>query len=65
MSEIAAAKFSRNAGHDARQVTVRRDEVTAINRSGRGAYAQLAAGEARGLSLTEMAAEKFDRDTYN
>ena len=71
LSQVAAAKFSRSAGHDAQQVVVHRDAVTAIGRSAAGAYPQLAASagltpdEALGLSLTEIAAAKFDRDTDN
>jgi hypothetical protein len=72
LNEIAVAKFNRNAGNDNRQGVVRRSEVTLTSRSFDGAArSQLAASagltpdEARGKSLTDIAAEKFARDTYN
>ena len=73
LREIAVAKFNRSADHDNRQDVVRRADVTVVSRSAdRAAQPQLVASaglrtpeEARGLSLSEIAAEKFDRDTDN
>jgi hypothetical protein len=70
LTEIAAVKFNRDAPGDDRQRVRRGGDVTVISRSvGSGAYAQLLAsagltpGEARGLSLSAIAAAKFDRDS--
>jgi hypothetical protein len=70
VTEIAAAKFSRDTENAQR--VVRREGVTAIARSVAAsdraqlvAAAGLSAEEANGLSLSEIAAAKFDRDTYN
>jgi len=72
LTEIAAVKFNRDSAGDDGQRVERGGDVTAISRSAQGsAWAQLVAGaglapeEARGLSLSEIAAKKFDRDTYN
>jgi hypothetical protein len=70
LTEIAAAKFNRGADGDDRQRVLRGGDVTVISRSvGDRSRSQLAASagltpdEARGLTLTEIAAAKFDRDT--
>ena len=72
LTEIAAAKFNRDSDGDDQQRVVRSGDVTVISRSADGtAWSQLAASagltpeEARGLSLGEIAAAKFDRDTDN
>jgi hypothetical protein len=72
LTEIAAVKFNRDSAGDDGQRVERGGDVTAISRSAGGAaWAQLVASagltpeEARGLSLSEIAAAKFDRDTYN
>ena len=69
LTEIAVAKFNRNADNDNRQYPVRGSGVTAISRStGNAGYAQLVANaglsadEARGMSLTEIAVAKFNRN---
>jgi len=71
LTEIAAAKFNRDDRNDSQRV-LRGGEATVTSRSvGSPAWSQLVASagltpeEARGLSLTEIAAAKFDRDTYN
>jgi hypothetical protein len=72
LTEIAAAKFNRDADADDQQRGVRRGGVTVISRSADGsAWSQLVASagltpeEARGMSLSDIAAAKFDRDTDN
>jgi hypothetical protein len=67
--EIAVAKFNRGAGHDGRQYTVEGGGVTVASRSvAVGGVSQLAANAglsaeaARGLSLTDVAVAKFNRD---
>ena len=69
LSEIAAAKFNRDSDRDDQQTVQHRGDVTAISRSAGGSgWSQLAASagltpeEARGLSLSEIAAAKFARD---
>ena len=67
LTEIAAAKFNRGADGDDQQRVLRPRGVTVMSRSGGSDVAQLAraAGltpdEARGLTLTEIAAAKFNR----
>ena len=70
LTEVAAAKFNRGADSDDQQRVARPDEVTVISRSAvGGASSQLAANagltpdEARGLSLSEIAAAKFARES--
>ena len=72
LTEIAAAKFNRDTSADDAQRVQRPSGVTQITRSlgtdGRRqlvAAAGLSQDEANGLSLTEIARAKFDRDTYN
>jgi hypothetical protein len=72
LTEIAAIKFNRDSDGDNQQRVARPGDVTVISRSADGsAWSQLAASagltpeEARGLSLSDIAAAKFDRDTYN
>jgi hypothetical protein len=69
LTEIAIAKFNRDADSDDRQGVVRRGGVTMTSRSPRNASpSQLAASaglspsEAAGMSLTEIAIAKFNRD---
>ena len=69
LNEIAVAKFNRNADHDNRQGVVRRSGVTAMSRSaGSAAYSQLAANagltpeQAAGMTLSEIAVAKFNRN---
>ena len=73
LNQIAAVKFNRESSGDDRQ-TVRHDSgatVTARSVADNRAWAQLitsaglAQDEAAGLSLTEIAGAKFDRDTQN
>jgi hypothetical protein len=72
LTEIAALKFNRDTRGDDRQ-TVQRSDATMAARSiaDNRAWAQLIAGagltqeEAAGLSLSEIARAKFDRDTWN
>ena len=72
LTEIAAAKFNRDADRDDSQRVLRGGDVTVTSRSvGERAWSQLVASagltpeEARGLSLSDIAAAKFDRDTDN
>jgi hypothetical protein len=70
LTEIAAAKFNHESGGTDQQ-RVERGSVTVAARSirGNGEWRQLVASaglsqpEAQGLSLTDIAAAKFDRDT--
>ena len=69
LTEVAAAKFNRGSSDDNQQTVVPRDEVTLISRSVGSDVSQLAANagltpeEARGLSLSEIAAVKFARES--
>ena len=73
LTEIAAAKFNRDSdGDDSQRVLRGGDDVTVITRSvGTPAWSQLVSSagltpdQARALSLTDIAAAKFDRDTQN
>jgi len=72
LTGVAAAKFNRDGDADDAQSVQHRGDVTVITRSiGADGHGQLiaAAGltrdEANGLSLTEIARAKFDRDTDN
>ena len=72
LTEIAAAKFNRDTDADNAQRVERPGGVTAMSRSvGNVDHAQLiaAAGltqdQANGLSLSDIARAKFDRDTDN
>ena len=72
LTEIAAVKFNRESAGDGRQRVLRGENVTVATRSvGTPAWSQLVSGagltadEARNLSLTDIAAAKFDRDTQN
>ena len=72
LTEIAAVKFNRDADPDDSQRVLRGSDVTVTSRSvGERAWSQLVASagltteEARGLSLSDIAAAKFDRDTDN
>ena len=69
LNEIAVAKFNRNADNDSRQDVVRGAGVTAMSRSGGtavssqfAANAGLTPDEAAGLTLTEIAIAKFNRN---
>ena len=67
LTEIAAAKFNRSAGGDDQQTVLRPRAVTVASRSAGSDVSQLAAStglssaEAHGLSLSEIAAAKFNR----
>jgi hypothetical protein len=69
LTAAAIARFNRNADHDDRQMPVSRSGVTMTSRSMNvAAFSQLAANagltleEARGMSLSEIAAAKFNRN---
>ena len=71
LTEIAAAKFNRGSDGDDQQRVLRGSNVTVISRSASGGVAspQLAANagltpsEAQGLTLSEIAAAKFNRES--
>jgi hypothetical protein len=70
LTEIAAAKFNRGSDDDNQQRVLRDRGVTVISRSADGAArprlianAGLTPEQARGLSLTQIAAAKFNRDS--
>jgi hypothetical protein len=72
LTEIAAVKFNRDADPDDSQRVLRGSDVTLTSRSvGERAWVQLVASaglttdQARDLSLSDIAAAKFDRDTDN
>lgn len=72
LTEIAAVKFSNEAADSAQSPAVRGSATKAarsvagpFDRSQLIASAGLSPAEAEGLSLGEIAAAKFDRDTYN
>jgi hypothetical protein len=76
LTEVAAVKFNNDSRPDDAQVVARpsRPTVVVATRSGPGsnpAHGQLVAGagltqaEAQGMSLTEIAQHKFDRDGAN
>ena len=74
LTEIAAVKFNHDTRADDHQTVMHASGVTIASRSvgdPSRAFAQLVASaalspsEARGMSLTEIAAYKFDRDTPN
>jgi hypothetical protein len=72
LNEIAIAKFNRNVDNEDRQWPGPRSGVTAMSRSmGGAAWAQLAANagltpeEAAGMTLTEIAIAKFNRNADN
>ena len=74
LTEIAAVKFNHDTRADDHQTVMhasRRDDHLSVGRRPHRAFAQLIASaglspsEARGMSLTEIAAYKFDRDTPN
>jgi NifU-like protein involved in Fe-S cluster formation len=71
LTELAAAKFNNDTRSDDRQRVVRSESVIVATRSADGAtsaHAQLIASagltpaEAKGMSLSEIAQYKFDRD---
>ena len=69
LSQIAAAKFNRDTGSgDGRRLVVGRGDVTVISRSVGASYGSslptpaLSPEKARGLTLSEIAAVKFNRD---
>jgi hypothetical protein len=71
LTELAAAKFNKDTRSDGGQRVVRRESVIVATRSvedSTGARAQLIASagltpaEAKGMSLSEIAQYKFDRD---